>query len=314
MGHVVDADIDDINFLYDGDAPLSSPSGVSIDYFAPPHDLTPFITTLYYFRCDDMRLHDMQPADVGNLMMVLRGRGAAHFRDGRIEDVPRCALLSPASVATPFRFVGGMHTIGAALTPRGWAALSGKSAKEYGNRAFDAEEHICDSAGPLWQSLGDSYESGAFDPAELAGKLARFIASKLKPVPQRHVELIDATVAWLGTSLDPDLDRLYEASSYSKRQTQRLVEQYFGISPRALKRKYRAVRAAAILSSPDCGDDRIAAVEEHFYDQSHLIREIGMFVGRTPSRLGGVESPILNELLDPNNFRIIMPEGGGDWT
>ena len=43
---------------------------------------------------------------------------------------------------------------------------------------------------------------------------------------------------------------------------------------------------------------------EHFYDQSHLIREIGIFVGRTPSRLGGEDKPILNGLLDLRNFRI----------
>ena len=107
-----------------------------------------------------------------------------------------------------------------------------------------------------------------------------------------------------------DLDELYAGSSYSTRQTQRLVERYFGLNPRALKRKYRAVRAAAILTSPETTDEQVTAVQEFFYDQSHLIREIGVFVGRTPSRLGGGDNPILNKLLDTRNFRIDTGETG----
>ena len=308
MGSGEQSGVIDRDFLYDEVAPLTSPSDVSIRYFDPPEALRRFVTTLYYFRCDDERLHDIQPADVANLMMVMRGRGTAHFADGRVDDIPRCALLSPASVATPFRFVGGMHTIGAALTPLGWAALSRMDAKEFGNRAFDAEEHICDSAGPLWNGMREAYEGGNCEPSELADRLGEFIAGKLHPVPERHAELIEATVEWLGTSLDPELSDLYGSSSYSERQTQRLVERYFGLNPRALKRKYRAVRAAAILSDRSATEDSVAAVESQFYDQSHLTREIATFVGRTPSRLGGTESPILNELLRPRTFRIIMPE------
>ena len=37
-----------------------------------------------------------------------------------------------------------------------------------------------------------------------------------------------------------------------------------------------------------------------------------MFVGRTPSRLGGGDNPILNKLLDTRNFRIDTGETGFD--
>ena len=40
-----------------------------------------------------------------------------------------------------------------------------------------------------------------------------------------------------------------------------------------------------------------------FFDQSHMIREITRFVGRTPARLTDDDTPYLNELIDPKNFR-----------
>jgi hypothetical protein len=40
-----------------------------------------------------------------------------------------------------------------------------------------------------------------------------------------------------------------------------------------------------------------------------MIREIQLFVGRTPSRLSDDESPFLSEMLDPRNLREIrMPD------
>lgn len=63
------------------------------------------------------------------------------------------------------------------------------------------------------------------------------------------------------------------------------------------------------MSLPALRPELEAAIAEAFYDQSHMIREISLFAGRTPARLTGEESPYLTEMLDLRNFREIDPIG-----
>jgi len=46
-----------------------------------------------------------------------------------------------------------------------------------------------------------------------------------------------------------------------------------------------------------------AELGEAFFDQSHMIREINRFVGRTPARLKDPDSPYLTEMIAPKNLR-----------
>ena len=58
-----------------------------------------------------------------------------------------------------------------------------------------------------------------------------------------------------------------------------------------------------LLSRPDLTPDEIAAVEDHFYDQPHMIREIRLFAGRTPARIADPDTPFLSAMMDLRNFR-----------
>ena len=246
-----------LGVVSEGAVSLATDRAATIDYIDPPRDLRPFITTLFHFRSDEHEIEDIQPADVGKLMLVLKGDGRVHFRDGREQEIPAFSLQSPTSVAVPFQFIGGFHSLGAALTPLGWAALSGLSADEHGNQIFDACDFWGDDAASFRDRTRSNYAGGEIDQEAMIAQLCEFVAARLKKVSARHAKLIGQVVDWLGTSLDPQLETLYAQSSYSVRQSQRLVERYFGLNPRALKRKYRAVRAAAILSAPDIDEDRV---------------------------------------------------------
>ena len=141
----------------------------------------------------------------------------------------------------------------------------------------------------------------------MCAEIATFIAARLKPINRRHDALLSRIRIWLSSSFDPPLEALIDGSGYSERQLQRLVVRYFGVTPKHLVRKYRALRVAALLQSPETSADQIAEITNLFYDQSHLIREIRLFAGRTPARLGDSEQPILEALLDLRNFREITP-------
>ena len=58
-----------------------------------------------------------------------------------------------------------------------------------------------------------------------------------------------------------------------------------------------------LLSRFDLSADDVAAVEDRFYDQPHMIREIRLFAGRTPTRIADPDTPFLSALMDLRNFR-----------
>lgn len=75
------------------------------------------------------------------------------------------------------------------------------------------------------------------------------------------------------------------------------MSRYFGLPPQMLLRKTNALRAAMVLSDPNANDMQLARVADYYYDQSHMIREIRYFVGRTPGALRNLKSGVLGRRL-----------------
>ncbi len=289
------------------EAELTRQQLIRLDYFAAPAPLHPYVTTLFHFSCDEVEIRDMQPAAVGFLYIFLRGQGQMHFASGITDPSHPASLLTPCAVAVPFEVDGPFHCVGAALLPRGWAAFTGLRADQHGNRLYDAGAWLGPAVTALAARFRAAYASGAMSPAAMCAELSEFIAARLRPLNPRHDALMGQITTWLSSSLDPPLDALIDGSGYSERQLQRLVVRYYGVTPKQLVRKYRALRVAALLQSSETSDEQIAKLLNLFYDQSHLIREIRLFAGRTPARLGDSEQPILDALLDIRNFRQITP-------
>lgn len=276
---------------------------ITIDYIEPPAVVAPLITTLYHFRCDEPVIRDIQPAAIGQICLFPHGSGEIHFADGHRDPNHPVGLLTPLSRATPIVVDGPFHAFGAALTPLGWAALTGLHAGEHRDRLLPAASVLGEGFGVLGEALLQAYRSGAMSGPDCARAVGDFVASNARPITPRHLELIIAVGRWLGASFNPDIADLSGAAGYSARQVQRLVERYFGLPPRGLARKYRALRAAALLSAPELALEDEAAISEAFFDQSHMIREIVHFVGRTPARLSDPSMPYLSEMIDSRNLR-----------
>ena len=282
---------------------LTSESLFTIDYIAPPAAISDYVTTLYHFRCDEPSTRDIQPASIGHLALFPHGKGEMHFHHGGRDPNHEVALLTPQSRAAHIAVEGRFHAFGAALTPLGWAALTGLHAGEYSDRLLPAAEFLGKDVAEHGGRLLEEYRSGAKSGRECALEVGTIVGGNLKPVNPRHRDLIRVVNTWLGSSLNPSIEDLNRAAAYSPRQAQRLCERYFGLPPRALARKYRALRAAALLSFPQLTPEFEAQLGEAFFDQPHMIREISLFVGRTPARLAGDDTPYLKEMVDPKNFR-----------
>lgn len=282
---------------------LTESSLIRVEYIAPPALISDYVTTLYHFRCEEPVIRDVQPASVGHLAIFPLGRGEMHLPSGQRDPNPSVALMTPLSAASPIVVDGPFHAIGAALSPLGWAALTGLHAGEHKDRLHDARAILGEKVAEMGDTLIAHYLDGKLSGSECALAIGDFIHRSVKPVNARHRSFIKVVNTWLGASLSPNIDELIHKAAYSERQVQRLCERYFGLPPQALARKYRALRAAALLSFPSLTPEFEAEIGEAFCDQSHLIREINHFVGRTPARLRQGDTPYLAEMIAPNNLR-----------
>ena len=276
-----------------------------LELFPAPAEVAPYVTTFFRMRCDERTIRDVQPSSIGLLAVMARGSGHIRFLDGRVEPSQRLTLMTPTSAAATFEVEGPWHLFGTTLSPLGWAALTGLSASEHGNRLYDGEAVLGFAFAGVTQQIAEEFDSLSVE--SMIDLFAKAILSSARRVPAGHLRFLQTVAKWLVGSLSPELTDLFAVSGYSPRQTQRLVDHYFGLPPTALARKYRALRAAVLLSDPATTPEQIAAVQDHFYDQPHMIRELRLFAGRTPARIADPDTPYLSAMLDLRNFREIGP-------
>lgn len=280
---------------------MSSP--FSLEYFDPPQELSRHILTLFRFAIDEGGdREDRHPGGLGQLVLLPRGEGAMQFGERTDEAPPGAYLFCGFSAAAPFHVTVPWHAIGASLSPLGWAALTGEPASKHLDSFPPASRLLGEGIAQFSDDLIARYNRGALTGRQACDELASWIGDHLKPVEPAHEALIEVTIGWLGSSLNPPLDELFAALPYSRRQSERLVERFFGLPPAALARKFRALRASALLSTHDLSDAAQAEIADAFVDQSHMIREIRKFCGYTPSRLGGPGDPIFHTMIRLKNL------------
>lgn len=278
------------------------PSRFNLSYFDPPEELAQHVLALFHFEWDVDDVADRHPGALPQIVLFPYGSGELQM-DGRRDRVAGEAhLLAGFEKAAPFTMNGPWHAIGASLSPLGWAALMQAPANEHFNRFVPPSLLLGPDVDEFAKATNDLYRSGQITGKQGCDILTQWIMPRFKPIDPRHAVLIGKTFGWLGSSLNPDVEGLHRELSYSRRQSERLISRYFGLSPRALSRKYRAIRAASLLAQPELSDEAEAEIAAAFYDQPHMIREIRRYCGYTPTRLGGPEEPLFQQMLRMKNL------------
>lgn len=293
--------------------PVRPDAPVAVRFVDPAPAVAGYVTRWFAVEGRAPQFEDVLPAGQAGLVFALDGAGRVHRAGIRTDPVHRATLVMPFASTARLEMDGPWRLFGAALTPLGWLALTrGLSAAAHGNRLLDAGEML----GPEWPALADGLAAAvrhdpAAGPEVLAGLAMPVLLAALRPVPERHVRLIAEVEAWLAGAMSPDVADLYARVAYSPRQLQRLVDRCFGLPPKPLARMMRALRTAAILADPAMPSGAATAVVDHFYDQSHMIRELRQFVGRTPGRLVEAGLPIPVAITAPAAAPIpVLPPGG----
>lgn len=284
---------------------FTSPDKIEVTHFAPAAELAPYVTQIYFFRCDERHIRDRQPAALGHLIFLLSGKGTLKFQNGDVVNVSGATAFGPGKAAAEFDFEGPLYDLGFALSPLGFVALTGKAANLYADRAVPAADLFGPAIDQLAQEFSIGHAHGTMRIAEMVEKVTTFLLSKVRTVPPAHIQMVQLVVNWLSKDLHPKVEHLYDTLDMSRSTAVRLITKYFGSAPKQLMRKYRAVRAASLLTDPECSDELRTQVESLFYDQPHMIREIRQFAGRTPGALDGDDTKILRIWLSKDNYRDI---------
>lgn len=282
----------------------------AFEWVAAPAELADFLNSLYVVRVGDEPVADVMPAYSGQLLVALQGEAAMEFADGSHARTGPSGFMCPLTQAHRFTLRPGTVVLGVSLNFRGWAALTGLSVDTFRDRYIPAEEGL---AGPLAErsrTLVSSVSSGAMSEREALDELASLVAEGMRELPERHSQVIGRTLEWLSSSFKPEIATLLEKLPYSERQVQRLVTKFFGQPPVRLIRRYRAIRAATILSMPDLPAKMEEEVRDAFYDQAHMIKEIRHFTGRTPRRLLPTENSVVREMLGEPGYGSVDLFGG----
>ncbi len=261
----------------------------SIDYIMPAKHLRDYVSVYYVVEFKEESFEDIERAALAQLRFSLHGGGTVHFARGKSYPMSGVSIVGPTSTAIRYVTNSPYRMFGMGLLPAGWGLLTDTPANTVRDSVVEADSIIKGVSAymPQLQAMSQSA-----DMAKLADEVLTPLVADAKPELLAFTSIIDT---WLASNTSPELDDLRGMTGLSTRQLARKVNHFYGTPPKYLSRKYRALRAARILAEND--EDDHDYLYDAFYDQSHMIRELKLFTGTTPAKLGSNFS-LLAPLID----------------
>jgi AraC-like DNA-binding protein len=240
--------------------------------------LVELVSTFYHARVPVRDFDETERADRAQLRFQLAGHGEYRFSDGKAYRETAATLIGPTSAPVRSVATGPIEMFGCGLMPAGWGALMGHDAGRYANAAVDGSLLFGDQTEAIVAELRAAPTTA--EKLAIGNRRMRALFAQRPAPPFWFTRLVDQ---WLTDNPSPSVEALVTASGLKLRSLERKTKRFYGVPPKTLARKYRALRAATALAR---GDDIAAIIAlGAFYDQSHLIREVKQFVGFTPGQL-----------------------------
>lgn len=266
----------------------------SFQFAPPPGDLKHLVNTFFFLETTPDRIDEVLPSYSAQIMVFLRGEATMHFEQGSQSPAGPVFINAPLMQAAPFTLEGPSLCVGASLTHLGWASLARLPVDEVHDQLCAPEEVFPPDIARRLCALAKRSPSQKEAIANALSDIIRETATPLRPL---HEQMIHGTTEWLASAFSPPVEDLYERLPLSPRQVQRLCKRFFGVPPTRLLKRFRAIRAAAMLAQDNLPEEVRDEVLSAYFDQSHLINDIRRYTGRTPSLL--VKGPLVTDTLDP---------------
>ena len=275
-------------------ASSSTQCTVSVRFCEPSPALRPFFTTFHLVEIvtpAGAPVTDHLQPEWANLRFFSGSTPVATTLDGVIARPSTFSVAGPSSRGLRFE-LGTTRMWGIGLLPLGWARFVAAPAAELADIAVDGADH---PAFADFMPLAESLFGPAPDPAgELARIDAHFAARAGRPAPRE-----DRILAIHEALVDPEVGTVAELvrrSGASQRTVERICERAFGFSPKLLLRRQRFMRSLAeYMRDPSLR--WIGALDGHYHDQAHFIRDCHQFMGMSPREYAARDKPVLSAIM-----------------
>lgn len=267
---------------------------------APSADLAPWVARLYATAVDapaDYRLECGLFNDAATIRIQLKGAWTATSIDG-VQTHDRAALFfGPQSRLMPVTVTGSFISIGLALRPGSGHALRGADASDFVDRLMPCAELGLPGDAAIAALDGEA------DPETWLTILENMVRMVLHESGGKEPDPITARFEALAYS-DPSasIADFARDCGVSQRGLERIIRRDFGMAPKQVLRRARALDMASHLRgvADSAEADEIAL---RYYDQSHLIREFTELFGMSPRQFVSRPLPILTLTLESRQAR-----------
>jgi AraC-like DNA-binding protein len=267
---------------------------------APAPDLAPWVARLYVSIIDapaDYQIDCGVLLDTPLLHVQLRGDYTVVTADGPVSYGRAAMYFGPQSKLMPARGSGSFASVGMAGRPGapfalGWGGLGPfidrvTPVDTFGKFSEELLGLLSPQATPeTWLQALEDYVRGHID--RLGRKLPDPVTTRFE-----LLAFADPTANIADFARECDIDQ---------RRLERIVRRDFGLTPKQVLRRARALDMASHLRGVA---DQAEAEEAmlRYYDQSHLIREFTALFGMSPRQFIAKPQPILTQGLESRQAR-----------
>jgi len=191
----------------------------------------------------------------------------------------RCRVAGVPKGRFTERIAGTGRVVGVRFRPGGFRPLIDSPVAAITDRFLPVDAVF----GPAGRRLADAVVAAGDN--EAVALVEEFLAARLPARPDADADLVAAIVDRIVT--DPAVtrvDRLVADVGLGIRRAQRLFNEYVGVGPKWVIRRYRLHDAAARATGGDDLDLVRLAADLGYSDQAHLTRDFTAMVGVPPAR------------------------------
>lgn len=267
---------------------------------APAPELSPWIGRIYVTKVSvpqDYTLSCGLFTDFACLRIQLAGDWTADTADG-VKTAGRSALIfGPQTRRMPICVTGSFTSLGIAMRPGACTSLKGPRIGELVDRMIPADSIGMSSCSVLPHFAPDA------SPEEWACTLESIIRKRIEAKDCAPPEPVSAHFEQL-TYRSPSMTVAEAAREcgVDRRRLERIVLRDFGLTPKQVLRRARALDMASQLRG--VGDKTEAEdFTLRYYDESHLIHEFTQLFGMSPGQFIATPQPLMTLTLESRQAR-----------
>ncbi len=268
---------------------------------APAEDLAPWVARVYTTNVhieEGKRVSCSMLYDTPILRMLFKGKWDVELQDKTGQFENSAVFCGPNSKRLPVSIAGDFVTLSVALKPGAMGAMGPFPMAPAMDRIIRFEAFAFDL-----EKLFARFDGILDDPEKMMLKIEEIMREYLVYKDAKEPDPLSQAFD-MASLADPNIkvSEFAEMHNVSAKKVERVVKRDFGLSPKKVLRRARALDMAAILRGVgdyDEGDEMLL----RYFDQSHLNREFVEFFGMSPMQFVQTPLPLLTLALETRQSR-----------